>query len=216
MINQTLLNHPGGMYLYRVHVPKIEERCNGNYSTLKSYLQSVFNKCPDHLFVKGPRSSALKFKVPADIVEIQGHEVSKLAELGLKENESRFKDRHSKVQLYMLENDSSTIAIEVPIWLEHTEMDNYMNLFRTFQPLTGHIDALRIDDDGKIWIWDYKPNAHKEKYAMTQTFFYALMLSKRTNISLDNFRCGYFDDKYAFAFRPGIDFLKENKTLINF
>ncbi|MBU4503046.1 MAG: PD-(D/E)XK nuclease family protein [Nanoarchaeota archaeon] len=67
--------------------------------------------------------------------------------------------------------------------------------------MTGHIDILRIEDE-KIWVWDYKPNAHKEKYASTQTYFYALMLSKRTGIPLDDFRCGYFDQNHAFAFKP--------------
>jgi hypothetical protein len=28
------------------------------------------------------------------------------------------------------------------------------------------------------------------------------MLSKRTGIPLNNFRCGYFDDKNAYVFEP--------------
>ncbi|MEK6937202.1 MAG: hypothetical protein AABW58_03975 [Nanoarchaeota archaeon] len=35
------------------------------------------------------------------------------------------------------------------------------------------------------------------------------MLSRRTGISLDNFRCGYFDSKDTFIFNP------ENVKLIN-
>ena len=81
--------------------------------------------------------------------------------------------------------------------------------------MTGHIDILRVDDD-KVWIWDYKPNAHKEKFASTQVFFYALMLSKRTSIPLENFRCGYFDSSYAYLFKPEISAVRKNKVLSQF
>ena len=75
------------------------------------------------------------------------------------------------------------------------------------EPLTGHIDLLRVDNN-KIWVWDYKPGALKEKYAATQTYFYALMLAKRTGISLDNFRCGYFDTAHALMFKPKEEMLE--------
>jgi hypothetical protein len=63
---------------------------------------------------------------------------------------------------------------------------------------------LRIED-GNIWVWDYKPNAAKERYAATQVQFYSMMLSKRTGIPLEKFRCGYFDEDIAFAFRPQVN-----------
>ena len=85
-----------------------------------------------------------------------------------------------------------------------SELPNYKRIFNSDEPLTGHIDVLQIEDD-KIWVWDYKPNAQLEKYATTQTFFYALMLSKRTGIPLDNFRCGYFDENVAYLFKPDED-----------
>lgn len=101
----------------------------------------------------------------------------------------------------MLENDKKSIAIEVPLWLHSHELKDYKKYFNSDEPLTGHIDLLRIQDN-KIWIWDYKPNAEKEKFATTQTYFYALMLSKRTGIPLKHFMCGYFDKNYAFTFKP--------------
>lgn len=194
---------------------KSKNLCNNGLGNLKDYLGSVFDKCPNEYFQSGPRSSALKFKMPLDIIEITGHEVSNLARWGLKENNSRFSQAHPRVQSFMLENDGKTIAMEVPIWLEHHEIDDFTSLFKTFQPLTGHIDILRIDDN-KIWIWDYKPNAHKEKFASTQVFFYALMLSKRTSIPLENFRCGYFDSSYAYLFKPEISAVRKNKVLSQF
>lgn len=183
----------------------------GDFIRLREYLDNVFEDCPNDYFNAGPRSSALRFKINPNLIEIQGHEISSLARFGLENNE-RYNTAHSKVQVFMLENDNSTIGVEVPIWLEPDELNNFRELFGEELPLTGHIDVLRVDND-KIWIWDYKPKAHKEEFACTQVYFYALMLSKRTGISLENFRCGYFDDKYAFVFRPEEVKLEQNKRL---
>jgi hypothetical protein len=189
----------GWFYHYRVHLPKTDKLCNNGFLTLKNYLLDVKDNCPDDYFQKGPRGSALRMNLDVDMRKVQGHEVSELARLGLESQ--KFKTAHSNVQMFMLQNDNQTISIEVPIWLLETELSNYMEVFNSHDPLTGHIDALRIEDNN-VWIWDYKPNAAKEKYASTQTNFYALMLSNRTGIPLSRFRCGYFDDKDAFMFRP--------------
>jgi len=206
VIKQVLFNHKGGRYFYRVHNDKIGKLCLGKFNTLKGYLNFVLEKCPNEYFNDGPRSSCLKFNLVSNLIEVTGHEVSSLAGHGLEVNKDRFFDSHSRVQTFMLENDKSTLAMEVPIWLMPNEIAGYKTLFKSDDILTGHIDILRIDDD-KIWIWDYKPNAHKEKYASTQTFFYAYMLSKRTGIPLASFRCGYFDHRFAFIYKPEEEFL---------
>jgi len=212
VIRQTYFNHKGGLYVYRLHNIKLSKLCNGNgFASLYNYLLYVQKNCPDDYFNCGPRSSCLKFKIVDDIIEVVGHEVSSLARFGLEANKERFNDNHSRVQVFMLENDNSTVAMEVPIWLSPNEMIGYKTIFKSEEILTGHIDILRIDDE-KIYIWDYKPNAHREKYAATQLFFYALMLSKRTKIPLNKFRCGYFDQNYAFLFKPEEELLlKLNK-----
>lgn len=218
VIQQISLDHPGGFYHYRVHQAKLDKLCNGtnNFLGLKSYLNTMFTKCPDHLFGKGPRSSALRFHLPdVNIIEITGHEVSSLAHVGLEANKERYKTAHSQVQVFMLENDQSTIAMEVPIWLTHLELANYFDIFKTRDALTGHIDVLRVEGD-KIWVWDYKPNANKEKYASTQVYFYSLMLSRRTGIPLDHFRCGYYDDKYAYMFKPMANIRSSNSKISDF
>jgi len=176
----------------------------------------MFENCPNDYFEGGPRGSALKFNVPnLNTTCLTGQEVSSLADLGLNHNAERYKSNHSKVQMFMLENDKNTIAVEVPIWLESKELDCYNRLFNSDEPLTGHIDVLRIQD-GKIWVWDYKPNAHKEKYATTQIYFYSLMLSLRTGIPLEKFRCGYFDKYYTYVFKPELDFLKAQEMLCDY
>lgn len=205
------MDHSGGFYFYRLHNQKLDLLCK-KFVRLKDYLNNVFDNCPNNYFKEGPRSSKLKFNINTDLIEIQGHEISSLARHGLKNNH-RYKTAHSKVQVFMLENDSSTLGVEIPIWLEPNEISNFKELFKENKPLTGHIDIVRVDND-KIWVWDYKPNAHKEKYADTQVYFYSLMLSKRTGIPLENFRCGYFDDKFTFVFKPEKIKLEKSKKLI--
>ena len=201
VVKYTKLEHPGGIYIYRTHKDKIKALCGEQFPELENFMEMMFGDCPDDYFGRGPRGSALKFNTSHEIVELTGHRVCKLAKDGLEINSERFKCNHSKVQLHMLENDHDTVAIEVPIWLNSDEIPNYEKIFKSTEPLTGHIDVLGVED-GKIWVWDYKPNAHKEKYADTQVYFYAIMLSKRTGIPLENFRCGYFDWDRAYMFKP--------------
>lgn len=216
VIHATTLNHSGGFYCYRVHEPKLQSLCVSNgFLSLKNFLQQVFHERPDEYFHTGPRSSMLKFKLSCDPLEVHGHEVSTLARLGLDLNKERFKDAHSQVQMYMLEQDHNTVAMEVPLWMEKHELESFKRIMENTKPLTGHIDVLRVEGD-KIWIWDYKPNAHKEKFAATQVYFYALMLSRRTNLSLDHFRCGYFDHQRAFVFQPTQQLITKNMELNTF
>ncbi len=150
----------------------------------------------------GPRSSSLLFNLSnLKMQNVPKHELCILTHYGLEKNHERYSTPHSKVQVFMLEHDNSSIACETPIWLLPEELESYQEIFNSKEPLTGHIDLLRIEG-GKIWVLDYKPGAAKEKYASTQVFFYALMLSKRTGISLENFRCGYFDSLNCYLFKP--------------
>ncbi len=189
----------GWWYHYRIHDPKTKKLCSKSLSSMDDYLHSVLKECPDEYFTKGPRSSQLRMKFDVDLIKIKGHEVCQLARQGLEQD--RFSTAHTNVQMFMLQNDHNTIGVEVPIWLLEHELPDYGHFFDTTDALTGHIDALRIED-GLVWVWDYKPNAHREKYATTQTNFYALMLSQRTGIPMTKFRCGYFDDELAFVFKP--------------
>lgn len=214
VIRKVSFKH-GWYYYYRMHNPKTSSLCS-KYPELCKFLNDVFDNCPHGYFEVEPRSSKIKFKLNnINLINVNNHELCGLTKLGLSKNESRFKGNHSKVQLFMLENDSNTIAIEVPLWLHPEELENYEALFNSKNPLTGHIDVLRIEND-KIWIWDYKPSAKNEKYAATQVYFYALMLSRRTNIPLENFMCGYFDSCNCYIFQPKKENLAVNILLNNF
>ena len=169
----------------------------------------MFDKCPHEYFENGPRSSKLKFQLPSlNIKEHNNHPICDLTQHGLEINEERYKSNHMKVQMFLLENDKKTVSIEVPVWLKTKEFGSFKTHFDSEYPLTGHIDLLQIDKD-KIWVWDYKPGASKEKYASTQTYFYALMLSNRTKIPLDKFRCGWFDSCNCYTFKPELKNLND-------
>ncbi len=215
MITKTAFKH-GWWYHYRIHDSKTSLLTSNGLSPLKTFLYDMIENCPHNNFESGPRGSSLKFKIPnIEPISIRGHEVSLLAEQGLDINADRFKSNHMKVQSFMLENDRNTISMEVPIWLNHHELESYKSIFQSEEPLTGHIDLLRIEDE-RVWIWDYKPNAHKEKYASTQIYFYALMLSNRSGISLDKFRCGYFDSDNSFIFKPELKNISVNQKISKF
>lgn len=212
MIKQVTLEH-GWFYHYRLHDSKLEILKNKGFHSLLNYLRNVFENCPAEPFIKGPRSSRLKFDLGIKPRRIDNHEVSFLAREGLEWN--KYSDAHSNVQVFMLSYDNNTVGAEVPIWLHAHELgEKFEELFNSKEALSGHIDVLRVEDE-KLWIWDYKPNAVKEKYASTQTFFYALMLSQRTGIPLDKFMCGYFDEKTSFVFKPKKEYLnaKQKKLL---
>ena len=211
MIKQISLEHKGGSYFYSVNNDKLDNI--SRFDQLKKYLYDVFNNCPHHYFNSGPRGSTLRFDSGLEIRKVIGHEISSLAKQGLQDDS--FNSNHLKVQMFLLKHDPKTIAMEVPIWLKHNEFDGFKDLFKDNEPLTGHIDLIRIEDN-KVWIWDYKPRSDKERYASTQLLFYAFMLSKRTGISLEEFRCGYFDDKHAFLFKPEMKKFEKNYRLTEF
>jgi len=199
MIKQTPFKHRKLFYHYRIHSKKLRLMPK-NLKNLELYLYDMLENCPNEYFEKGLRSSELKFQIDKlKIYEINGHELCALTKQAL--NQEIKKTSHTKVQCYCLQNDNKTIAVEIPVWLFLEESEELKKISDSKNPLTGHIDLLR-NEEGNIWVWDFKPKAEKEKFAATQVLFYTLMLSKRTKIPLKYFRCGYFDEKKAFIFEP--------------
>ena len=196
MIKNISMDHKW-YYRYRIHTLKSSSLCK-NFPELNKYLEETFAKRPDHYFKEGMSGSKLNFNLNLDVHNLKAHEICELAKNALSIDTK--KTAHTKVQLFLLENDNKTIASEVPVWIHPNELE----IKKINEVLTGHIDLLRIDNN-KIWVWDYKPNASQEKYASTQLYFYTLMLSKRTSIPLENFRCGYFDEHNAFVFMPKLE-----------
>lgn len=187
----------------------------------KEYLEKIpTNKFPHHIF--GPkkeeknsenddseierRASQLKMN-PLQIVKLSKNNLAnKLTELALQLAKNN-KQRHEKVQEFMLINDSTTIAVEIPVYLTNDDIEYFKKRNFTIKlesyktPITGHIDVLQIRNN-KIHILDYKPEAKKEKKAVKQLTIYTLALASRTKLALKYFKCAWFDEKNYFEFYP--------------
>jgi len=216
-VNSIKLNHGWG-YFYRINTDRLPGLAHNGFSNLQQYLIGVGKNCHEDIFQSGPRSSALRFDLGINTQEIVGHQISKLAKIALANYNGT---PHDKVQACALDSDPAAIGVEVPIWLKPTDLvgmpvskEILDRIFADGEVLTGHIDLLAVED-GNIWIWDFKPRAHKERYATTQVFFYALMLAKRAGLSLEKFRCGYFDEERAYLFKPTLSVITTGPDTAN-
>jgi len=108
-------------------------------------------------------------------------ELAKLASAITKDN----KQRHNIIENFMLINDTSTIAVEIPVYLNKEESP-------TNQPLTGHIDILQIRYN-RFYILDYKPPPVNKTQTINQLRLYQKALSTLTGIT--HFRAAYFNEK---------------------
>jgi hypothetical protein len=192
--------HRPAFYRYRLALA----RTAGLSDPVADYLHALFTNCPNHLFretvfrASGVGRGRLGVEIP--LTRVRDHGIIALASHshGFREVSSR----HENLQKYFLEHDAATIACEVPVWMESWEFADYPRILKTREPLTGHIDVLRHEDDGRLGVWDYKPHAAAERNAHIQVFLYALMLSLRTGLPLSAFHCGYFDENDAYLFGP--------------
>lgn len=129
------------------------------------------------------------------------------------------RDRHPKLQRFMLANDSVTIAVEVPIWLGQDDIaaleDKYGVTIVPREPLdpaspdaghkprhiTGHIDFLQACN-GAIHILDYKPDARTNK-PIAQLTINALALTRLVpGLRFFDIKCAWFNETCYNEFFP--------------
>ena len=128
------------------------------------------------------RVSALTKKLALKIKE---NYATTLANIALQLTEDN-KERHQIVEDLMLRNDTATLAVEIPVYLDS---------------LTGHMDILQIRFN-KLHILDFKPETINKKEAIAQLSLYANALSRITNIPLTHVRCAFFNNENYFEFCP--------------
>jgi hypothetical protein len=192
--------HRPAFYRYRVALARAAQLPE----PMAEFLHALFTNCPNHLFretvfrASGVSRRRLGFEIP--LTRLTDHDIITLA--GRSHSFNHVSSRHENLQKYFLEHDPKTSACEVPVWMESWEFADYASVLKTCDPLTGHIDVLRLEEDGRLGVWDYKPHAAAERDACIQVFLYALMLSLRTGLPLSAFLCGYFDEKDAYLFHP--------------
>ncbi len=152
------------------------------------------------------RASQLKFNHLKITTLSKNNLACKLASLALNLAATN-KERHQAIQNFFLINDTTTIAVEVPIYLTNWDAGYYRNqkgfdfpLSDYQTPITGHIDILQIRN-GLLHILDYKPEA-KNQNPVEQLTIYALALSRKINLQLYSFKCAWFDENNYYEFFP--------------
>jgi hypothetical protein len=193
---------------------------------VKNYLFRIFDDFPDALFQEGndntanldepansqslaPAPAIRSYKSNFEILPLPRREkqnlANDLAALGLL-LARKTRDRHPSVQDFMLANDSSTIACEVPVYLTEEEINYYkskgffVTLPESRRPITGHIDVVQARN-GFIHLLDYKPKA-RDIDPVNQLVVYALAFASRTRLPVKAFKCAWFDEKDYFEFFP--------------
>jgi DNA-directed RNA polymerase subunit RPC12/RpoP len=181
------------------------------FSSLADFLESVPQICPHDLFQRedGSRSSQLApdfLALDKLIVVKKQNAATDTAALVLPAVGSNY-ERHPKLQRFLLANDSTTIAIEVPVWLAEKDIAALENEYgvrllsaETERSITGHIDFLQVRN-GAVHILDYKPDARTNK-PIAQLTLYALALSRLTGIRLFDIKCAWFNENEYCEFFP--------------
>jgi len=191
IICEHSFKHSGLTYNFTYHLPKVEILCS-QYPSLINYLTDMHKRCPSDVFREGERCSQLLFDVR---IKKDGfyNQACKLAELALTACTTNTQ-RHGIVERFMLINDSSTIACEIPVWFWEKNLGS---------SVCGHIDILQMRR-GNIYVLDFKPMAEKvnEEKVASQLYQYAIGLSFRTSIPLKMMRCAWFDENVYYEFNP--------------
>src|SRR3989338_843650 len=213
IISKKSLNHIQP-YTFKFHKAKLAAiKENPQFAVLKNYLEKINSKeFPHHIFTynktinSNRRASQLKFNNLKISHISKQNQANQLAKLALNLSNSN-KERHQEIQNFFLINDSTTIAVEMPVYLTNWDAGYYrnqrgfifpLNNYKT--PITGHIDLLQIRNK-LIHILDYKPKASKSN-PIEQLTIYALSLSRKLNLPIYYFKCAWFDENNYYEFFP--------------
>jgi hypothetical protein len=200
-----------------VRAGTLDDRRRGDtrFAPLADFLERAHHDCPHELFRRedGARGSQLTpcfLSLDRLIVAEKQNTATDTAALIIPSVSSNY-DRHSRLQRFMLINDSTTVAVEVPIFLIEDDIaaleDQYGVTIVPKEPaqrprpalrhkprfLTGHIDFLQVRN-GAIHILDYKPDARTNK-PIAQLAIYALALTRLApGLTLSDVRCAWFNE----------------------
>ena len=220
IIEQHTFLHNNLPYKFQIHIPKLnllfQDTKFGQHSRFiptRDYLNKIpTSQFPHHIFKPqynlenhSERASQINFQHLKITALEKQNLANKLAKLALSLAKTN-KERHQAIQDFMLINDSTTIATEVPIYLTKDDLLYFLSKGFSINPqdystpITGHIDILQIRNN-LIHILDYKPGAKKQK-PIEQLTIYALALASKTKLALKDFKCAWFDENNYFEFFP--------------
>jgi transposase-like protein len=203
------------------------------FAPLADFLESIPKACPHDLFKRddGLRASRLSrdfLNLDKIIVTEKTNTATDIAALIIPSVRSN-RERHPKLQRFMLANDSVTIAVEIPIWLDEEDIAALEEKYgieiipkeltdpsrpeRGHRPrfITGHIDFLQVRN-GAIHILDYKPDARTNK-PFAQLTIYALALTRLVSeLKLFDIKCAWFNEQCYNEFFPRLLFPHPART----
>lgn len=205
----------------------LDDRRKGDrkFAPLADLLETIPKSCPHHLFKRedGFRASQLSrnfLSLDQIIVTEKTNTATDTAALVIP-SVTRNRDRHPKLQRFMLANDSVTVAVEIPIWLDEYDIADLEAKYEiTIAPksspgtpeatapgergprfITGHIDFLQVRN-GAVHILDYKPDARTNK-PFAQLTIYALALTRLVpGLKLFDIKCAWFNEHCYNEFFP--------------
>lgn len=188
------------VYLYQQHSFKIEKFIRDKEKGLYEYLHKIRKGDIDSsIFSESSiRASKMNLNIMHALnIKKANNNACKFAMFAM-ELVTDNRERHSIVEKIMLENDTSTIATEVPVFLQLSKstIPWLRNIKSANDYITGHIDLLQYRN-GKLYILDFKPVAVKEK-PIGQLFVYACCLSKATGVPFVNIKLAWFDENVYY------------------
>ena len=211
------------VYEFAYHRPKLEfvrkgmldDKRTGDtrFAPLADFLESVPTKCPHDLFrnedgLRGSQLSDAFVDQKRLLVNEKQNIATETAALVLPTVGTNY-ERHSKLQRFMLGNDSCTLAVEIPIWLGESDIAALEKQYGvelaanggTPRSITGHIDFIQVRN-GAVHILDYKPDARTNK-PIAQLAIYALALTRLVpGLKLFDIKCAWFNEEQYCEFFP--------------
>jgi hypothetical protein len=203
------------VYKFEYHRSKLallrQGREHTRFAGIADFLERVPKECPHELFRGSERASksplaAINMK-QLIVVEKENAATGMAALVIPTVGDNRL--RHEALQRFMLANDSTTLAVEVPIWLAPAEIleleREHGILLRSPEApdaaITGHIDFLQVRN-GAVHILDYKPYARTNR-PIAQLTIYALALTRLVpGLKLFDIKCAWFNEEEYCEFFP--------------
>jgi transposase-like protein len=202
------------IYKFEYHRPKLAmlraSREHARFAGVADFLERVPIECPHELFRESERASQTPLSAISTsrlVVVRKENFATRMAALVIPTvGDNRL--RHEGLQHFMLANDSSTLAVEVPIWLAPKTIASLEREHGTkllpkgaTGSLTGHIDFLQVRN-GAVHILDYKPDARTNK-PIAQLTIYALALTRLVpGLKLFDIKCAWFNEEEYCEFFP--------------
>lgn len=140
------------VYDFSVHRGKLalllQEYKNNKFDNLREFLEAIQSECPHQFFKQGLRASELKagFSPEQVIIREKQNFAVRLAGLAL-QAVSDNKLRHTALEDFMLRNDSVTVAVEVPVYMDELDIAHMQEELGFSIPIAD-IESRPLAEDG--------------------------------------------------------------------